>query len=101
MPGAAGSGLGQQPLDDHFRLLVFAFTDVVMPDPSLGVGEVERGPVVAGERTPDRVFVIEPDRVVDPRVLHGPADVPGVVLEGKLGGVHTYDGGIGRPQARR
>ena len=101
MPGAAESGLGQQPLDDHFRLLVFAFTDVVMPDPSLGVGEVERGPVVAGERTPDRVFVIEPDRVVDPRVLHGPADVPGVVLEGKPGGVHTYDGGIGRPQARR
>jgi hypothetical protein len=101
MPGAAESGLGQQPLDDHFRLLVFAFADVVMPDPSLGVGEVERGPVVAGERTPDRVFVIEPDRVVDPRVLHGPADVPGVVLEGKPGGVHTYDGGIGRPQARR
>ena len=30
---------------------------------------------MAGER-PGRVFVIEPDRVVDPRVLHGPADVP-------------------------
>jgi hypothetical protein len=28
----AGSGFGQQLLDDHFRLLVFAFTEMVMPD---------------------------------------------------------------------
>ena len=92
MPGAARSGFGQQPLDDHLRLLVFAFAEVVMPDASLDVGEVESGPVVVGERTPDRVFVIERDRVVDRHVLHGPADVPGVVLEGELGGMHAYYG---------
>ena len=92
MPGAARSGFGQQPLDDHLRLLVFAFAEVVMPDASLDVGEVESGPVVVGERAPDRVFVIERDRVVDRHVLHGPADVPGVVLEGELGGVHAYYG---------
>ena len=76
MPGAAGSGLGEQSLDDHLRLLVFAFAEVVMPDASLGVGEVESGPVVVGERDPDRVFVIERDRVVDRHVRHGPAENP-------------------------
>jgi len=34
MTWAAGSVLGQQLLDDHFRLLVFAFAEVVVPDPA-------------------------------------------------------------------
>ena len=33
------SRLGQQLLDDHFRLLVFAFAVVVMADAPLRVGE--------------------------------------------------------------
>jgi hypothetical protein len=42
---AGGSGFGQQLLDDHFRLAVFAFADVVMADTALRVGEVQGGPV--------------------------------------------------------
>jgi hypothetical protein len=39
MTCAGGSGLGQQLLDDHFRLLVFAFAEVVMPDQPSGVAK--------------------------------------------------------------
>jgi hypothetical protein len=33
MPGAVGSGLGQQLLDDYFRLLVLALAEVMVPEP--------------------------------------------------------------------
>jgi hypothetical protein len=42
---AGGSGFGQQLLDDHFRLAVFAFAEMVMADTALRVGEVQGGPV--------------------------------------------------------
>ena len=83
-----GSRLGQQLLDDHFRLLVLAFAEVVVAQAPLGVGEVQGGPVVVGEGTPYRVVVVGRDRVVDPQVAHGAAHVGEVVLEAELGGVH-------------
>jgi hypothetical protein len=43
--------------DNHFRLPVLAFAEVVMPDAPLRVGEVERRPVVVPERTPYRIVV--------------------------------------------
>jgi hypothetical protein len=89
--GISGSALGQQHLDDHLRLLVLALAEVVMPDTPLRVGEVEGGPVVVVEGTPYRVVVVYRDRVVDPHVLHGPADVVHVVLERELGRVHADD----------
>ncbi len=46
---ASGSGFGQQLPDDHFRLLVLAFAELVMPDTPLRVSEVQRGPVVIVE----------------------------------------------------
>src|SRR5215813_2460138 len=56
-----------------------------MPDASLRVGEVESGPVMVVEGTPYRVVVIGRNRVTDPHVLHGAADVIGVSLECELG----------------
>jgi len=85
VPGAAGSGVGQQLLDDHLRLLVFALAEVVVPDPALRVGEVQRGSVVVAERGPYPVVVVGRDRVVDPHLLYGAPDVTGVVLEPELG----------------
>jgi hypothetical protein len=76
-------------LDDHLRLLVFAFPEVVMPDTPLRVGEVQGGPVVVVEGGPYRVVVVDRDRVVDPHLLQGPADVVRVVLERELGCVHA------------
>ena len=84
-----GSGLGQQLLENHFRLLVLAFAEVVMPDAPLRVGEVQGRPVMVVEGAPYRVVVVDRDRVADPDLPHGPADVIDVVLERELGGVHA------------
>ena len=46
--------------------LVRALAEVVVADAPLGVGEVQRRPVVVAERAPDRVVVVDRDRVVDP-----------------------------------
>ena len=86
------SRLGQQLLDDHFRLLVFAFAEVVVPDAPLRVGEVQGGPVVIVEGAPYRVVVVERDRIIDPHVVHSAADVGKFVLEAELGGVHPDHG---------
>jgi hypothetical protein len=48
MARAGGSGLGQQLLDHHFRLLVFALAEVVMADPPAGVSPRQHAPWVLG-----------------------------------------------------
>ena len=55
----------EQPLDHALRLLVAAFAEVVVADDSLGIDEVQRGPVVVVECAPDRIVVVDCDRVVD------------------------------------
>ena len=47
----------------------------------------ERGLPVSGTENPLGPGC--PDGRIDPQVLHGPADVAGVVLERELGRVHT------------
>ncbi len=59
----------------------------MVADLALGVDEVQRRPVVVVEGAPDCVVVVDRDRVVDPQVLDGSADVVEVVLEVELGGV--------------
>jgi hypothetical protein len=54
MTCAGGSGLGQQLLDDHFRLLVFAFAEVVMPDVPLRVGDAGELAEPSKTEPPDR-----------------------------------------------
>jgi hypothetical protein len=88
---ALGAGVGKQSLHDHFGLFVVAFTEAVVADLSLGVDEVQGWPVVVGEGTPDRIVVVDHDRVVDPQVPDGSADVVQVVLEVELGRVHAND----------
>src|SRR6266566_352738 len=85
MTCAGGSGLGQQLLDDHFRLLVSAFAEVMMPDQPSGVREIDGRPVMIVESTPDRIVAVDRDRVIDPHLPHGPADVIDVSLERELG----------------
>jgi hypothetical protein len=56
-----------------------------------GVGGVEGRPVVVVEGAPHRIVVADRDRVGDPQLPHGPADVVEVVLDVELGGVHADD----------
>jgi hypothetical protein len=82
----------QQPLDDAFALLVASFAEVVVADDPFRVGDVKRGPVVVVEGAPDRVVVIERDRVVDRRLRRCPLDAFEIVLERELRRVHPdYD----------
>jgi hypothetical protein len=87
-------------LDHHFRSLVLAFAEVVVPDPALRNGEVQGRPVVVGEGAPHRVVVVESDRVIDPHVLHRAADVAEFVLEPEFGGVNPdHDQPVARVSA--
>ena len=86
-----GTGVQQQLLDRHLRHGVFALAEVVVPDPSLCVGEVDRRPEVIGERPPDAVVVVERDRVGDLQGAGLRDDVVDVVLEVELGRVGADD----------
>ena len=71
----------QQLLNDALRLLVAAFTEVVVADEAVGVHEVERRPVVIGEGAPDLVVVVDRERVVDPALLRRPPHAVDLMLE--------------------
>jgi hypothetical protein len=86
---AADSGLGQQLLNDPFRLFVFALAELVMSNAPLRVYEIEGGPIPVLESAPDRIVAIKRDRVNDPHVLHGMADVIDIFLKRKLGREHA------------
>ena len=59
----------EQALDHALRFLVASFAEVVVADDAVGVDEVERRPVVVVEGAPDRVVVVDRDRVVDRSLL--------------------------------
>jgi hypothetical protein len=62
-----------------------------MPDSSLCVGDVHGRPVVVAERTPDGVVAVERDRILDPHLVRGFADVVEVALERELGRVEAHN----------
>src|SRR6266576_5589480 len=60
---AADPGLGQQLLNNPFRLFVFALPELMMSNMPLGIDEIEGRPVLVLKGTPYRVVVIDGDRV--------------------------------------
>src|SRR5438309_5831659 len=89
MSDAADSGLSQQLLNNHFRLLVFALAELVMSNTPPRVDEIEGRPILVLESTPYRMVVIDRDRIIDPHVLRGSANVIDVFLEFELRRVHA------------
>jgi len=85
------TGLAQEHLEDHLGFLVLALTEVVVPDPTLGVGEVQRWPVVVVECPPDRVVVVHRHRIGDVHLRDGAVNVVEVALELELGSLHPDD----------
>src|SRR5215207_1936034 len=81
----------EQPLDDALRLLVASLTEVVVADDAVRVDEIERRPVMVGERAPDLVVVVERDRVVDRSLLRRLPHAVNVVLERELRRVDSDD----------
>src|SRR5882724_2804877 len=89
MTDAAVSGLGQQLLNDPFRLFVRALTELMMSNTLLRIDEIEGRPICVLEGTPYRTVAIDRDRIIDPHVLRGSANVIDVFLEFELRRVHT------------
>ena len=54
---------------------------MMMPNTPLRIDEIERRPILVAEGTPDDMVVVDRDRVIDPHVLHGPANVVEVLFE--------------------
>jgi hypothetical protein len=82
------SRLEKERLDDLLRPFVVAFTESVVPDPSVDVDEVQGRPVAVRERVPDRVVVVDRDWPRDAHLPECYPDVLEVVLERELGRVH-------------
>src|SRR6266545_7499026 len=59
-------GVGQQLLNDHFRLFVLALAVLMMANLPLRIDKIERRPIVVVERNPDRIVAIDRDRIIDP-----------------------------------
>src|SRR6266496_1395330 len=82
---AAVSGLGQQLLNDSFRLFVIALAKLMMANAPLRIDDIEVRPIFILESTPYCMVAIDRDRIVDSHVLRGSANVIDVLLERELG----------------
>src|ERR1700681_1435725 len=83
------SGLRQQLLNNQFRLLVFALTELMMSNMSLCIDEIEGRPVLVIESTPYSIVTVDRDRVIDPHLLHRLANPLDVFLDIKFRRVHA------------
>ena len=84
-------GIEQELLDDHLGLGVLALAEVVVPDPPLRVGDVDRWPIVIVEGAPDAVVTVDRDRIPDAEGLRVRDDVVELVLEPELRCVDADD----------
>jgi hypothetical protein len=78
------SRLGEELLDHPLRALVVLFAEMMMPDPTLSIDEVERRPRLVRERAPDREAIVHRNRVVDTHPLQRGPNLLDVVLEREL-----------------
>jgi hypothetical protein len=74
----------EQPLDDALGFVVTCLAEVLVPNHTVRVDEVERRPVVIVEGAPDLVAVVDRDRVVDRSLLRRPSHAVDVMLEREL-----------------
>jgi hypothetical protein len=71
----------EQPLNHALGLLVAAFAEVLVADDAVRIDEVDSRPEMVGEGLPDRVVIVDPDRVVDRSLVDGGPHAVAVVLE--------------------
>ena len=76
-------------LNDPFRLFVFTLAELMMPNASLRIDDIKGRPIFVLESTPYRKVAIDRDRIIDPHLLRGSANVVDVLLEWELRRVHA------------
>jgi hypothetical protein len=89
--GRAGGAGAQQLLDRGLRFGVGALAEVAVAHAPVAVEDVQRRPVVVVERPPDRVVVVQDDRVDDAHRDQRAADALDLGLERELGRVRADD----------
>src|SRR4029077_10574604 len=88
---AAAAGLRQQALNDLLGLRVAALPILVMPNATLGINEIQSGPVLVFEGAPYHVLAVNRDWEGNADFLDSKAYVIDVLLEFELRGVHADD----------
>src|ERR1700758_5282630 len=78
------SSLPQQLLDGYFRLCVGALAELLMPQVTRSVDEIQSRPVLVLERVPYDMAAVHRNGVADRHVVHRPADVRDIFLEYEL-----------------
>lgn len=73
---------------------------MMISDASPRIDEVVGWPIAIVEAAPDRMIVIERDRIGDAKITHGLRDVFGIPFEGELGRVNADHDKAGRPVLR-
>src|SRR5882757_11589991 len=81
--------LGQQRLNLSLRACVLTFAELPIADVSLSVEEIEGGPINVMERIPNRVFIVNRNRVVNVHLSQRGPNIIHVLLEIKLRSVHA------------
>src|SRR5258708_30339514 len=88
----AAVSLGKQSFNNHFRLFVVAFAELMMSNMPLRIDEIERGPIVVVKGTPYCIIVINRDGIINFEVVRFSAHVSEVVLKAELRRMHAdYD----------
>jgi hypothetical protein len=70
-------------------MIVVALAEMMVAHAALCIDEIVRRPVLIFERTPDRIFVIDGDRVGDVQIGDGAPHIGHLLFEGKLRRVHA------------
>src|SRR5258707_1071913 len=84
-----GARLGQQLLNLSLRARVLTFAELPIADVSLSVEEIDGGPIIVMERIPNRVFVVNCNRVVNVHLSQRRPNIIHVLLEIELRSVYA------------
>src|SRR5438045_9160289 len=74
---------------DLVGLVVLNYAKVMLSNTSARINEVKGWPVLIPEGTPDRVIVIDHDRVLDPHLAHRTTNVVDGMFEREFWRVHA------------
>src|SRR5438132_10593917 len=75
------TGLGKELLDHPLGAVIIAFAEMMMANTALGIDEVMRRPIFVVEGAPDRIVVVDRQRIADLEIGNSVAQVAHILLE--------------------
>jgi hypothetical protein len=86
---AGGARFRQQSLNDLLGPVVLTLAEVMLANLPTRIDEVKGRPILILECPPDRIVVVDRDRILDPHLPHGSTNVVDVLFESEFGCVHA------------